>query len=178
MPRSSTDRRQFLTSAALGAAGVVAARAGIAAEIPPQSDFPQLEFVYAANVTIAPIEDVGDTFSGHQRLIPITGGFFEGPRMRGKVLPGAADWNLQRRDGVTVVSASYFMRTDDGITIKILNEGVNPAAGTPPSIRPRFTHPTFEAPEGRYAWLNQAVFVGTLKPMSKEMVLIRVFKLV
>jgi len=56
---------------------------------PPLGEFPRLEFVYSAIVGIAALEDVGDTPSGHQRLIPITGGTFEGPRLRGKVLPGA-----------------------------------------------------------------------------------------
>ncbi len=181
MPRSSTSRRRFLGRAGLGAAGALAAFSGPASPDPsgpPRGDYPRLEFIYAAQVGIGPIEDVGDTVSGHQRLIPITGGTFEGPRIRGQVLAGAADWNLQRSDGVTVVSAAYFMKTDDAVVIKILNEGVNPAAGPGPAGRPRFTHPTFEAPRGRYEWLNQAVFVGTLTPVSKESVLIRVFKLV
>jgi hypothetical protein len=94
------------------------------------------------------------------------------------VLPGAADWNLRRNDGTTVVSASYFMRTDDGIIIKIVNQGVNPSAAAPAGGRPHFTIPCFEAPKGRYEWLNQAVFVGTLAAADPGTVRIRVFKVV
>lgn len=167
-----------LTLAATRASAMEPSRSGSAADVPPLDEFPRVEFVYAATVGIAPPEDVGDTLSGHQRIIPITGGSFAGPRLRGKVLPGAADWNLQRNDGVTVVSASYFLLTDDLVYIKIVNQGVNPKAGPGPAGRPRFTVPTFEAPKGRYEWLNQAVFVGTLRPGDAGTVTIRVFKLV
>lgn len=147
---------------------------------PPQADFPRTEFVYEAMVTIASAEDVGEVISGHQRIIPITGGTFEGPAIRGKVLPGAADWNLVRNDGVTVVSANYFLRTDDGVVIKISNQGVNSSLPTPATapVRPRFTIPIFEAPKGRYDWLNKSVFVGTLTLAAPGCVRIRIFKLV
>lgn len=147
---------------------------------PSPGEFPQFEFVYEATVAIAPLEEVGEVSSGHQRIIPITGGSFEGPNIRGKVIPGAADWNLLRNDGVTVVSASYFLRTDDGVYIKIFNQGVNPvpAPGAAPPSRPRFTIPSFEAPKGRYDWLNKSVFVGTLAAGQPGSVRIRVFRLI
>ena len=173
-------RRSFLTHTGIALGGIGTALAETKSNTPPQAEFPQLEFVYEATVGIAPLEDVGEMNSGHQRIIPIIGGSFEGPNIRGKVIPGAADWNLVRNDGVTVVSASYFLRTDDGIYIKILNQGVNPAPapGAAPPSRPRFTSPTFEAPNGRYDWLNKSVFVGTLAPGAPGSVRIRVFKLI
>jgi hypothetical protein len=177
---NSLNRRAFLAFAGIAAGGISTASAQAKSNAPPQAEFPQLEFVYEAAVGIAPLEDVGEVNSGRQRIIPITGGSFEGPNIRGKVIPGAADWNLVRNDGVTVVSASYFLRTEDGVYIKILNQGVNPALppGAPPSLRPRFTIPTFEAPKGRYDWLNKSVFVGTLSPGAPGTVRIRVFKLI
>jgi hypothetical protein len=193
-PTANFKRRLLLQwcGAGLAGAGLVTAgptmetpaqtvesgRPGPTPNAPPPEEFPRLEFIYSAVVGIAALEEVGDTASGHQRLIPITGGTFDGPRLRGKVLPGAADWNLQRNDGVTVVSASYFLQTDDGIYIKILNQGVNPKAPPGSGGRPRFTIPSFEAPKGRYEWLNQAVFVGTLRPGDPGTVHIQVFKLI
>jgi hypothetical protein len=173
------SRRAFLAYTGMAAGTLAVAGAATRSNTPPPAEFPQLEFVYEAMVTIAPLEEVGEVSSGHQRLIPITGGSFEGPDIRGKVIPGAADWNLARNDGVTVVSAGYFLRTDDGVYIKILNQGVNPALapGAQPS-RPRFTIPSFEAPKGRYDWLNKSVFVGTLQPGAPGSVRIRVFKLI
>jgi hypothetical protein len=174
------SRRSFLVFTGVAAGGIGAAHAETKLNTPPQAEFPQLEFVYEAAVGIAPLEDVGEVSSGHQRIIPITGGSFEGPNIRGKVIAGAADWNLVRNDGVTVVSASYFLRTDDGVYIKILNQGVNPALSpnAPPPSRPRFTVPSFEAPKGRYDWLNKSVFVGTLAPGAPGSIRIRVFKLI
>ncbi len=143
------------------------------------ADAPRAELVYTAEVTIAPPEVVGPVPSGMQRIIPITGGRFEGPAIRGTVFSGGADWNLARNDGATSVEAVYFLRTDDNVVIKITNKGVNPspAAGGRPS-RPGFTIPTFEAPQGKYDWLNKGAFVGTLTVQRPGAVVIRVFKLV
>lgn len=186
---SENARRRFLRDGSLGLAALGAAatlgplraakaQAQAAVDAPPVSDYPQLEFVYTAIVSIAATETVGDTLAGTQRIIPITGGSFKGPRIRGIVLPGAADWNLRRNDGTTVVAASYFMRTDDGIIVKIVNQGVNSSAAAPGSQRPHFTIPSFEAPKGRYEWLNQSVFVGTLTAGDPGTVRIRVFKVI
>ena len=120
------------------------------------------------------IQVLGPHRDGVQRIIPILGGTFQGPNIRGEVLPGGADWNLARNDGVTVVEAAYFMRTHDNITFKIVNTGVNPAVATPG--RPRFTHPVFDAPAGAYDWLNKGMFVGTLTP-GKGQVTIGVYQL-
>jgi Protein of unknown function (DUF3237) len=179
-PQSALARRHFLQSSL----GMMTLASGfgfceVSADIPRRTDFPEMEFVYTALVSISPLETVGETPAGVQRIIPITGGTFAGPRIRGTILPGSADWNLQRNDGTTVVSASYFMRSDDGILIKIVNQGINPKlAPSDKPKRPRFTNPSFEAPRGRYEWLNQSVFVGTLAPIDSSSVRIRVFKLV
>ena len=179
MNENFLTRRTFIAYAGTAAGAFGAAHAETKSNTPPREEFPQLEFVYEAAVGIAPVEDVGDVSAGHQRIIPITGGSFEGPNIRGKVIAGAADWNLLRNDGVTVVAASYFLRTDDGVYIKILNQGVNPAlAPGATSSRPRFTTPTFEAPIGRYDWLNKSVFVGTLAPGAPRNVRIRVFRVI
>jgi hypothetical protein len=106
MDANVLSRRSFLFLTGVAAGGIGAAHAETKSNTPPPAEFPQLEFVYEATVGIAPLEDVGEVSSGHQRIIPITGGSFEGPNIRGKVIAGAADWNLVRNDGVTVVSAS------------------------------------------------------------------------
>jgi hypothetical protein len=143
---------------------------------PAPADYPRMEYVYTAIVTIAPIEKVGDVRNGIQRIIPITGGTVEGPGIRATVVPGSADWNLARSDGSSVAEAYYFLRTSDGVVIKVLNRGVLPARkGDNP--RPAFTSPTFEAPKGKYEWLNDGVFVGTLVPQpGGGAVMIRVYK--
>jgi hypothetical protein len=44
----------------------------------------------------APIQDVGPGPRGARITCPITGGSFEGERLRGNVLPGGDDWTIKR----------------------------------------------------------------------------------
>jgi hypothetical protein len=67
---------------------------------------------------------VGDISYGERRIIPITGGSFVGPRLSGRVLPGGADWQVIRRDGITELEARYTLETDDGALIYVLNKGI------------------------------------------------------
>ena len=55
---------------------------------------PDLDFIFAAHVTVDPAHDLGDVAKGGRRIVPITGGEFAGPQLRGKVLPGGADWQI------------------------------------------------------------------------------------
>jgi len=155
-------------------------------KLPEGAKVPAYELVYESEVTISPPEDFGDTIEGHRRVIPITGGTFRGPAIRGKVLAGGADWNLTRRDGGAGVEADYYLRTDDGVTIRIHNEGVTGDVGPrsgPDSNETFFmyTIPRFEAPaSSRYDWMNRAMFIGTLQGRKglEGAVVIRVFRLV
>lgn len=172
-PSGDASRRAVLTAA--GAALITSASTTSAsAEPTPAIGAPRAEFVYEAIVTLGAPEEVGHTPFGKRVRIPITGGTFAGPLIRGSVFPQGMDWQLIRPDGFTTIEASYLMRTDDGVVIHIHNKGV---AGKDYVM----TTPVFEAPDGRYAWLNEAVFVGTLGPApetSTPAVRIRVFKLV
>ncbi len=132
----------------------------------------QTEFVYEAVVEIGQLVDVGATPHGHRRYIPITGGTFEGARIRGTVLPGGADWQTSRPDGVTEVDALYSIRADDGTVIIVRNGGVITAGGAYMRTAPRF-----EAPAGPHAWLNEAQFVGSVAGGPRPgTVIIRVFR--
>jgi hypothetical protein len=138
---------------------------------------PAAVFAYEAIVTLEPATPVGQTPFGKRNRIPITGGVFKGPGIEGKVLPGGMDWQLIRQDGFTVIEADYMMQAADGALIHVYNKGlVGAAPGQGFYAR---TTPWFEAPDGAHAWLNQAVFVGTLGPPPPghgEAVKIRVFK--
>ena len=52
---------------------------------------PGTEFVWEALVEIAPTQLLGEGPLGERRIVPITGGHFAGPRIRGRVLPGGAE---------------------------------------------------------------------------------------
>jgi len=153
--------------------GVAAAMisAPVWAEIPAAVAPLQTEFVYEAVVEIGQAVDVGATPHGHRHYIPITGGAFEGPRIRGSVLPGGADWQTDRPDGVTEADALYSIRCDDGTVIVVHNQGVIVDGGAYMRTAPRF-----EAPAGPHAWLNRAQFVGSVAGGPRPgTVIIRVF---
>lgn len=132
----------------------------------------QTEFIYEAVVSIDAPVDVGVTPQGHRRYIPITGGTFAGPRIRGVILPGGADWQTERPDGVTEADALYSIRCDDGTVVIVHNRGLIANSGAYMRTAPRF-----EAPEGTHAWLNKSEFVGSISGGPKPgTVVIRVFR--
>src|SRR5215210_133884 len=124
---------------------------------------PELAFAFEAHVAIGPPLEVGPTVHGHRRIIPITGGHIAGPGISGRVVPGGADWQVQRADGITEIHARYTLETDDGALISVVNRGIRHA---PAEVQARLnageavdpsrvyfrTVPTFETAAPAYAW--------------------------
>ncbi len=164
----SSTRRELMKLAAAGLAALATPAATSAGPaVPPLLT----EFVYEAVVEIESVVEIGPSSHGIRRYIPIKGGTFSGPRIQGIVLPGGADWQTERPDGVTEVDALYSMKTDDGAVIIVRNRGL--IAG------PYFkTIPQFEAPRGTYDWLNKAVFAGSVAGVRPGAVVVRVFRVV
>ena len=128
-----------------------------------QDETPQLEFVVELKVKCEGAYQVGQTSHGNRFVIPIVGGTFEGPKMKGTILPGGADYQLQdNAHGRTELEAIYSIKTDDGGNIHIRNRGLI-CTGKDANGNPQFyfrTAPQFEAPmDSKYAWLNNAIFV-------------------
>ena len=131
---------------------------------------PELEHVADLVVRIgAPIE-IGRIAGNLRRVIPIAGGEIFGPRIHGKVLPGGADYQVMRSDGVTDLHARYVIETEDGQLIYVENSGVRYGppeliekirrgeAVDPTLIYFRST-PRFETAAPGYEWLMQNVFI-------------------
>lgn len=119
---------------------------------------PELEFAVRLHVTLGQAYSVGKTTHGTRIIIPITGGTFEGPEIKGEILPGGADYQMvDASTGHTEVEAIYCIRTDDGVTIHVRNNGIIEMS----KDGMYFTcAPKFEAPaDSRYAWLNNRLFV-------------------
>lgn len=121
---------------------------------------PGLRLVLQARVTIAPPVEVGESDHGKRRFIPITGGTFTGEGIKGEVMMGGADWQVDRPDGVREIEALYSLRTDDGAVIIVHNKGLSV-----PDPRYLMTIPVFHAPAGKYEWLNRRIFVGRISPV-------------
>lgn len=132
----------------------------------------ELEHLMKVNVTLDPARDLGDAPLGRRRIIGITGGSFAGPRLSGRVLPGGADWQLIRADGVAYLDARYTLQTADGALVYVNNKGYRHG---PPEVIERLARgeevdpalyymratPWFETSAPAYAWLNRSICVAT-----------------
>jgi hypothetical protein len=107
----------------------------------------------------APIQDIGAAPHGTRVTFPITGGSFEGERLRGRVLPGGDDWTVKRPDGVVELDLRVTLEAEDGALIHMTFEGIrDDAAPAAPYFR---TVPRFETAEPKYSFLNRLLAVGT-----------------
>jgi len=121
---------------------------------------PALAPIARLTVAIARPLVIGKAEAGLREVIPITGGTVEG-ELRGKVLPGGADWCLTRPDGVAEVWARYTLELEGGALVSVLNTGL--AFPQPDGSYAGRTVPQFEvASSGPFSWLRNHIFVGTL----------------
>ncbi len=133
---------------------------------------PKLEFAFELSVQVAGIQEAGKTGKGIRRIIPIVGGSFEGPGIKGTIVPGGYDWQLLRQDEVAEVEARYVLQTGDGELITIVNTGLRygPAAVMQRMANGEEVHPSeyyfrsipfFETASIKYDWLNKHIFIAT-----------------
>lgn len=134
----------------------------VSAQSYPPKDTPQLEFALQLKVTLGQAFSIENTQHGRRTVIPITGGTFEGPGIKGTILNGGADYQLANAQGRTELEAIYCIKTDDGVYIHVRNRGII-AGGQDADGKPTFyfrAAPQFEAPaDSKYGWLNNALFV-------------------
>ena len=133
---------------------------------------PQLEFLYEITANLDAPLAIGENPHGNRQIVPITGGTFEGPRLKGKVLPNTgADWLLVRPDGVGELDVRVTVQTEDGALIYVTYRGYLTkvfeliprwAAGEQiPQEEYYFViTPYFETSAAQYAWLQQVVAIG------------------
>jgi hypothetical protein len=130
-----------------------------------------LEPLFDAAIDLAPPENIGATPFGNRIVFVVTGGTFEGPRMRGRYRSGG-DWFLSLPNGAGELDVRATLETDDGALIYMAYRGVLdvPAGVMARAMRGEHvdeneyyfrTAPRFEAGDERYAWLNKTVCVAT-----------------
>ena len=124
-------------------------------------------------VTVAQPQSIGAVPHGTRRTVPITGGDFDGPRLRGSVLPGgSADWLLLRADGVLELDLRVTLRTEDGALISMKSFGLRhgppdviEALARGEAVDPAAyyfrTTPRFETAHPAYGFLNHLIAVAT-----------------
>ena len=124
-------------------------------------------------VAVSPPQRLGAVPHGTRVIAPISGGTFQGPRLRGKVLPGTAgDWTLLRSDGVLELDLRVTLETDDGALIYMTSFGLRhgppevlAALARGESVDPTTyyfrTAPRFETSAPQYAFLNRLIAIAS-----------------
>ena len=109
------------------------------------------------------IETVPPNTVGGQLIVPVSGGTFDGPRLKGTIVAPGGDWIVQRADGTAVLDVRLVLQTDDVQKISMTWRGISytPPGGT------RYARilPLFETGAAKYDWLNHLVAVGVNRPM-------------
>jgi hypothetical protein len=129
------------------------------------------QLLMTLDVVVAPPQKIGLVPHGTRATAPITSGTFEGPRLRGAVLPGGGDWTLLRADGVLELDLRLTLQTDDGALIHMSSFGLRhgppdaiAALGRGETVDPsRYyfrTAPRFETSAPQYAFLNRLLAIA------------------
>jgi len=130
------------------------------------------------SVEVGELMSMGQGPVGERRRVDILGGTFEGPRLRGTVLPGA-DWQLLRQDGVLDLDARYALRAEGGGLVHVLSQGLRHG---PPEVMARLargedvdpasyvfrTVMRFETGEPGLAFLNKTIAVGVAQRKARR----------
>jgi len=123
-------------------------------------------------VAVGGVQRIGAVPLGARVTATIASGHFEGPRLRGKVLPGGGDWTLLRGDGVLELDLRVTLETDDGALIHMASFGLRhgppdviAALARGESVDPTSyyfrTTPRFETGHPKYAFLNRLLAVSS-----------------
>ncbi|MDP2948008.1 MAG: DUF3237 domain-containing protein [Chloroflexota bacterium] len=131
----------------------------------------ETEFLFETDIELEPPQMIGQTPQGNRMIFYVKGGSFQGPKLKGEVLPGGGDWFLMRPDGVGELDVRGTFRTDDGALVYVTYRGILHA---PPQVMARAqagekvdpgeyyfrTAPLFQTASEKYDWLNRIQGVG------------------
>lgn len=166
-------------SAMMGVAAAVAAPATAAGPdrkptiADARSRFPEtapgLELIMQLLVEVADAIDLGSGPDGVRRMVPISGGRFEGRGLSGIVMPGGADRQRVRADGIRQLDALYELKADDGTIMTVRNRVmVDDSVARNGTGRYARSVVTVAAPDGPHAWLNRGIIIGTLTSLRPK----------
>ncbi len=120
-----------------------------------------VEKLFTITADTAPPVMIAAGPQGTRVIVNVTGGTFEGPKMKGTVHGGpGGDWLTMRADGSAKLDVRIILKTEDGADILMTYNGVGVTVDGAFQIK---TAPLFETGDARYAWLNhvQAVAKGS-----------------
>lgn len=148
--------------------------------MPHQPLAPALTFLMTVDVEVGEVFTVGPTDKGVRRMVPILGGRFEGPELRGEVLPYGEDFQLLRSDTTSELSARYLLRTEAGELIAVQNSAIRSADAevlerlnrdepVDPSLIYFRCTPTIEG-SGALSWLQDRLIIGTGERRPRQVI--------
>ena len=129
------------------------------------------EFLFTIALEVQ-VFNLGDTPYGGRRIAQFGTGSFEGPKLRGTVLPGAGGWMLMRRDDVLEIDVRLTLETDDKQHIymnwkgfrhgpKHVIDRLNRGETVDPETYYFRTTPYFETSSEKYGWMNRICSIAT-----------------
>jgi hypothetical protein len=133
---------------------------------------PSLTLVYRLDAVLGDPLDLGAVSQGRRRIVPQIGGTFEGPDMKGTLLPGvSADWQILLPDGTALGDVRYTLQTDAGALLYVQSRGVRHGSqevlerlGRGEDVdASEYTFRTsthIETAAHELAWLNKGVFIS------------------
>jgi hypothetical protein len=161
----------------------------------PGPEMPALELALEVRLHFYPLPKMIDVpAGGNKGVVVVESGTFQGPKLRGTVVPASGgDFATFRADGVVLLDARYMLMEEDGTPIFLHNRGF--VWGRDPGVMPRFsrvaagdtsatvdpseyyfrTMTSFDAPRGKHEWLTRHCFVGAGARM-KDGNLVRYYK--
>ncbi|KAK3670488.1 hypothetical protein LTR78_009592 [Recurvomyces mirabilis] len=136
---------------------------------------PSLQFLFHLECDMETFRHIGEGPYGDRSTVIFKGGRFEGPKLRGEILPGGGDWEIVRNHGdqqTAHLNTRYNLVTHDGATIYLQTTGTRTGSrsvleklGNDTSIDPdQFKmrlHLTMETGDERYNWINSGVFIAS-----------------
>lgn len=127
--------------------------------------------IFTITAELEAVVSLGRTPYGERRVVGIIGGTVRGAKLNGHILPGGADRQLVRGDGVTDISARYTIACDTGARILVMSDGLRhgPPAVLEQLARGERVDPAlyyfrtvmrFETADPSVDWLNRILAVA------------------
>lgn len=126
----------------------------------PESSLP-VEYLFTITANTANNTMIQGAPQGTRLIVAVTGGTFEGPKLKGTIDAPGGDWLTMRADGSAKLDVRLSLKTDDGAVILMTYNGIGVNRDGSFSIR---TAPQFETGDERYSWLNNVQGVGIGAP--------------
>ena len=138
----------------------------------------RFEFLFDLAAEVDEIVSMGAAPLGERRVVAITGGYFEGPDLRGEVLSGN-DWQIARQDGVLELDARYVIKDEAGGLVRVVSQGYRHG---PPDVMARLARGEEVEPEDYFfrttmrfetgaedlAWLNKTIAVASAERKARQ----------